>query len=148
MTLLQVIDTIEAVAAAQPSVNMIVRSDVFKLNTWPGARYGAFAWTQGEHTLVPGTSLMRLRFSFIYADRLTEDRRNEVEVQSAGMETLGNIVRQLEEMDLLPGGDVTFTAFNQRFKDECAGVFCGVTLVVPVAGGCAETFADRDILTI
>lgn len=148
MTLLQVIDTIERVAAAQPSVNMIVRNDVFKLNTCPGTQYGAFAWVQGEHSSTPDGQLLRLRFSFIYADRLTDGARNETEVQSVGIATLGNIVRALEDEDILPEGDVTFNTFNQRFKDECAGVFCGVTLLVPFAGGCSEEFSERAILTI
>ena len=148
MTLLQAIDVIEQVAAAQPSVNMIVRGDIFKLNTFPGSQYGAFAWVQGEHSMAAGSSLMRLRFSFIYADRIVNGAHNVTEVQSVGMDTLANIVRQLEELDILADGDVTFNSFNQRFKDECAGVFCGVTLLVPVGSECAEPFTKRDILTI
>ena len=49
MTLLEVIRAIELVASRQPSVKMIVENDVFRLNEKADARYGIFAWTQGQH---------------------------------------------------------------------------------------------------
>ena len=39
-------------------------------------------------------------------------------------------------------GDWTFTTFNQRFVDECAGVFCSVALQVPVDTICDENYFD------
>lgn len=139
MTLLQLIRTIERVAAGQPAVGTIVRNDIFRLNAAPAVRYGAFAWLQGEHRSGDG-SLMDYSFTFFYADRLTADRANEIEVQSVGVEVLTNIVRQLEDLGVFREGDVTFRTFNQRFADECAGVYCSVTLQVLKDGLCSDAY--------
>ena len=135
MNLLQVIRAIELTAAGEPAVNTIVRNDIFRLNAAPSVRYGVFAWLQGDHRTEPGSGLMQYTFTFFYTDRLTEDRGNEIEVQSVGIETLENIILQLEDAGIF-AGEHTFTTFNQRFSDECAGVFCQVSLEVPKNGTC------------
>ena len=141
MTLAQVIDIFEKVAMQQPSINMIVRNDVFRINTSPSLKYGVFAWTQGQHSgSIAG--MTSYAFSFFYVDRLKEDLSNQVEVQSAGCETIGNILRALEEYDI-EVGNYTMQTFNQRFTDECAGVFCNVALSVPQVSACPETYGER-----
>ena len=50
MTLIETIREIESAAIRQPSVNMIVRSDVLRINKTPDRRYGIFAWTQMQHS--------------------------------------------------------------------------------------------------
>lgn len=125
----------------QPSINMIVRNDVFRINTSPSLKYGVFAWTQGQHSgSIAG--MTSYAFSFFYVDRLKEDLSNQVEVQSVGCETIGNILRALEEYDI-EVGSYTMQTFNQRFTDECAGVFCNVTLSVPQVSACPETYGER-----
>lgn len=141
MTLAQVIDIFEKVAMQQPSINMIVQNDVFRINSSPSLKYGVFAWTQGQHSgSIAG--MTSFAFSFFYVDRLKEDLSNQVEVQSAGCETIGNILRALEEYDI-EVGSYTMQTFNQRFTDECAGVFCNVTLSVPQVSACPETYGER-----
>ena len=140
MTLMQLIQIIEGVAMRQPNINMIVRNDVFRINSAPSLQYGVFAWTQGQHS---GNTQGQNSFSFtfFYVDRLKEDLSNQIEVQSVGCDTLANIVRTLVENDI----DVesyTLQTFNQRFTDDCAGVFCNVTLSVMPTYGCAETYPD------
>jgi hypothetical protein len=145
MTLAQVITAIETAAMAQPSVEMIVRNDIFRLNACPDARYGVFAWLQGEHGQEADADLRQYAFTFFYVDRLTADKGNEVDIQSAGIDTLTNIVRYMEERydGLFAIGRLSFQTFNQRFADECAGVFCRVTFETPaVQTACAESFAD------
>lgn len=141
MTLAQVIDIFEKVAMQQPSINMIVRNDVFRINSSPSLKYGIFAWVQGQHSgSIAG--MTSYAFSFFYVDRLKDDLSNQVEVQSAGCETIGNILRALEEYDI-EVGNYTMQTFNQRFTDECAGVFCNVTLSVPQVSACPETYGER-----
>ncbi len=139
MTLAETIRAIEAAAILQPSVNMIVRNDIFRLNSIPNAKYGVFGWTQGQHQI--GEDSQIFNFTFFYIDRLTADKANEVEVQSVGIQTIGNILRMLEEAGI-PYQEWTAQTFNQRFLDECAGVFTNVRLEVPTATICAETFDD------
>ena len=142
MTLAQVIRAIELTASKQPAVNMIVRNDIYRLNAAPDARYGVFAWLQGQHSGSLGDSLVRFRFTLFYADRLTSDLSNQEEIQSTGIEVLTNILRYLDAQGLAVTDPYTFRTFNERFHDDCAGVFCDVSFAVPAGSDCAESFGD------
>ena len=140
MTLAQLIRLFEGIAKEQPSINMIVQQDVFRINSAPSLKYGVFAWTQGQHSgSINGMSAYS--FSLFYVDRLKEDQSNQIEIQSVGCETIGNILRMLDEYDV-EVSNYTMQTFNQRFTDECAGVFCNVTLSVLPTIGCAEAYDD------
>lgn len=142
MTLMQVIKAFEIIASHQPSVNMIVQNDIFRLNSKSDARYGVFGWTQGIHTSGVESDMINYQFTFFYVDRLTEDKGNQIEIQSVGIETLDNIIREMDARGLFVDTNYTMQTFNQRFLDECAGVFCNVTFSVPAASLCSESFGD------
>lgn len=141
MTLKEAIKVIELVASQQPSVNMIVENDVFRLNAKPDARYGVFAWLQGQHSASVDSNTLSLQFTFFYVDRLTGDKGNQLEIQSVGIQTLDNILRRLDDLGMWVSR-YTFQTFNQRFVDECAGVFTNVTIDIPISSVCPESFAD------
>ena len=141
-TLRGTIRAVELIASRHPAINMIVRNDVFRLNAIPNARYGVFAWTQGMHNASPDSQFTNFVFTFFYVDRLTNDKGNELEIQSFGIQVLTDIVRTLDDNGIFTDVAYTFQAFDQRFADECAGVYCNVTLSVPVDGNCPETWAD------
>jgi len=143
MNLLELIRTIEDAAAEQPSVAMIVENDIFRLNSYADARFGTFAWVQGRHRADINDDFMRYAFTLYYVDRLRADLANQVEVQSVGIETLQNVLRVLRDRGIEPE-TYEFTTFNQRFTDECAGVFCSVILVV-ANGGCADVVDQSDL---
>lgn len=146
MTLSQLIQTIERVASLQPSINMIVQQDVFRINSAPSLRYGVFAWTQGQHSgSING--MQTYSFSLFYVDRLLEDLSNQIEIQSVGCETIGNILRALDEYDV-EVGNYTIQTFNQRFTDECAGIFCNVNLSVMPTTRCAEDNGEENDVII
>ena len=150
MTLYQVIQAIEAVAGNQPSVRSIVRNDIFKLSSVPDARYGVFGWMQNSHASNADSSLIRWNFTFYYVDRLTDTHSNQVEAQSVGIETLTNIIKALRNAGIW-ATDYTFTTFNQRFADECAGVFALVTFETLAGSRCPEEYiieADKGSFNI
>ena len=136
MSLRDVIDMITARLTAMNG-GSVIANDIFRLNTMADATYPAVAWTQREHRFVLDSSLAYYSFSLIYVDRLLEDKSNEVNVQSAGIMFLGELFRQLAQDGLEVDGDVTFQTFNQRFLDDCAGVFANVTFSAPVDTLCA-----------
>ena len=142
MTLKEAIKVIEVVASQQPSVNMIVENDVFRLNAKADARYGVFAWLQGQHSTSIDSNTLSLQFTFFYVDRLTGDKSNQLEIQSVGIQTLDNILRKLDDLGMWVSNNYTFQTFNQRFLDECAGVFTNVTIDIPISSVCSESFAD------
>ena len=142
MTLSDTVRLIETCAGNQPAVRSIVRNDIFRLNSLPDAKYAVFGWTQGQHLATIDAYFYTFRFTFFYIDRLTADRSNEVEIQSVGIQVLENVLRMLADRDVLPDGDWVFTTFNQRFEDDCAGVFCSVALTVPIDFVCSEGYFD------
>lgn len=148
MTLAQLIHIFERVAMQQPSLKMIVQSDVFRINSAPSLQYGVFAWTQGQHSgNING--MQTYNFTFFFVDRLKSDKSNQIEIQSVGCETIGNILRTLSEEYDIEIANYSIQPFNQRFTDECAGVFCNVSLSVLPTLACDEIFdnTNNDFLT-
>lgn len=143
MTLKETIQAIEWAAIQQPSINMIVRNDIFRLNSCQYARYGVFGWTQQQHT--EEEDLITFNFNFFYVDRLNEDKSNEIDIQSVGIQTLSNIIRLLEGKGIYTES-WQYQTFNQRFHDECAGVYATVALQADVNSVCSEAFPDLHIL--
>lgn len=141
MTLAQIIAKMEAVALEQPSIRTVVSNDVFRLNSMPDTKYGVFAYTQGQHRANLDRETMTFTFSLFYVDRLTEDGGNEVEVQSTGVSTLANIIRELA--DDFGIYDWSVDTFNQRFKDLCAGAFASVAIEIPIDYTCSEDFSHE-----
>lgn len=141
MTLFDAVRRIERAARAQLTVKTIVGGDIYRLNTIPDAEYGVFCWTQGQHYRDEDSDLIQYRFTFFYVDRLTHDKRNELEIQSVGIRTLSNIIARLED-EGLPSGQVTFDSFTERFTDECAGVMASVTFSTAIDFLCADSSGD------
>ena len=142
MTLVELIKTMEVVASHQPSIHMVVENDIFRLNNKADAKYGVFAFVQGQHTTSIDSSVISYTFTLFYVDRLKNDRSNQIEIQSVGIQTLDNIIRAMDDVGIFVETSYSFQVFNQRFTDECAGVFCNVSLSVPVGSACPESFAD------
>ena len=139
MTLKEITQAIEKVALDQPAINMLVRNDIFRLNSYTKARYGVFGWTQQAHTEDSDTDILTYNFTFFYVDRLNEKRSNEVDIQSVGMTALSNIIRALQPYGIY-ADTWEYQTFNQRFHDECAGVYTNVALQVNVNYTCDEEF--------
>lgn len=141
MTLKSFIEILEATAARQAAVKEIVPQDVYKLNQKPDAKYGAFAWLHGQHGETIGEPVRTLRFTLFYVDRLTEDKSNQLDIQSVGLEVLSNILRTIvfehgEEVSIPE--TVTYRPFLERFTDDCAGVYCDAAVQVDVDDICEE----------
>lgn len=143
MTLRDIIRMIEGTAMSRPEIGTIIRQDVFHLNELPDARYGVFAWQQGVHNDRNDGGEISYRFTLFYVDRLAEGRRNEIEVQSAALVSLGGILRTLSEDGALGLADGwMFTTFAQRFSDLCAGAYAEVTVTASPDALCPDMFGD------
>lgn len=138
MQLRRVIDKMTEYAMEQPSINTIVPSDIYRLNAMPSAKYGVFCWTQRQHS-VSADGNITFNFVLFYVDRLMADKSNETEIQDVGISTISNIIKLLNE----DGYDIqswTIDTFNQRFVDECAGVFANVAITAQMDNICGYDF--------
>lgn len=136
MTLYDIIQAFEAIALAQPTVQMVVPDDIYSLNDNPEAKYGVFGYTQGQHSA--SGDWMNYAFTLFYIDRLTETADNKVFVQSVGIDTIANILATLAEEFPVEVASSTFECFTERFSDECAGVMASVTITAPRHVICAN----------
>ena len=152
MTLYDVIGAIEAAAARQPSVNMIVRQDIYRLNDIADARYGVFGWLQGQHRGATQRSTRTYGFTLFYVDRLIEGEPLDdtaaagmEAVQSVAVETLDNIVKALAAAGIM-AEPYTFRTFNQRFADQCAGAYVEVELTAELSVICEHEYIEKQII--
>ena len=86
---------------------------------------------------MPADKRWDLLANYVDRTRLRNDIANQVEVQSVGMDVLQNVLRILRDAGVEPES-YEFQTFNQRFSDECAGVFCSAVLLVDAGSECAE----------
>lgn len=139
MTLYSIIEQLKSVAMQQPTINMIVENDIYKLNGIPDAQYGVFAFTQDTHSVGEGNNFITYNFTLFYVDRLLADKSNQIEIQSVGIQTLSNILRVIDDNGMMVGAK-TFQPFLQKFTDECAGVFVKTSITTTIDYICAESF--------
>lgn len=138
MTLADIISKLEQTALAHPCVNQIVENDAFRLNEMPEAKYGVFAFVQGNHSGQMDNTLATYNFTLFYIDRLNEKADNEIAIQSVGVSTIATILRNMEQYCEV--GQWTATPFRQRFVDQCAGVFVSVAFTAPVEWNCEDNY--------
>lgn len=143
MTLYEIFKIINNVAVAQPNVNTIVNTgNVYDLNTENyQIKYASFCAQQGEHT--QNGDFMTYSFNLFYVDRLTDERRNKLEVQSNAITTLNNIINGLTQIELIDvNSEITYQVFTERFTAECAGAYCTLRVTTDTPY-CYDEFINR-----
>ena len=105
-----------------------------------------YLFTSPTDDITVGDNTTRYGLTLYYADRLLADSSNEVDVFSAGVETLKNIIRQLELLDEIV--DVTdepiirlFTE-TQKMADACAGAYCRLSITALNTAACPVYFDE------
>lgn len=141
MTLQEIINILKKIALTQPNVRTATSGDIYEvMNGNPSVKYGVFHITQNTHQSFDNRDVYGL--NLFYVDRNEDDNANTLQVQSVGKTVIDNIVKSFcEEFD----GEfptITYTPFTQRFKDDTAGVFAGLSLEVYKEWTCAEGFGD------
>lgn len=129
MTLKQLIYNILEIAKEKPNIRTAKEGNVYDLNSMPDVEYNVFWLTQGQHRV--DEQEITYNFNMFYISRLTDDFGNKVDIHSDGIVELNNIINTIvEELDCEVEYPLSFTTFNQRFSDECAGVFVSVNILV------------------
>ena len=137
MMLRDLIRLIEDYKEGNHLIGLVVPNDIFRLNTLPDVTYPVLGWTQGQHRLTAENGLLYFSLTVFYVVRLLADKSNELEIQSAGVAVLTDLVHYLEDRGAFVYGDITLTPFNQRFTDECAGVYASITFELPAETLCS-----------
>lgn len=130
MTLIQAINELLKIGGRQKNINYTGEGDIYTLNTNNSIDYGVFFITQNQHTQDENTITYSL--NLYYIDRLLENEKNTLSIQSTGIILLGNIINTFNESvdECEIEYDITYQPFTHRFADACAGVYAVVNLTV------------------
>lgn len=123
--------------AHKSNIKTILHSDVYQLNNLPDLTYSVLCIEQDEHTELE--DVWRLRLRLTYVDLLPESNPEDynsslLEIQDQGLSKISNILNGIPEDWLIESR--AYRVFNQRFNDDCAGVYCWITLDVPKDSRC------------
>lgn len=129
MTLKQLIYNILEIAKEKPNIRTAEEGNIYDLNNMPDVEYNVFWLTQGQHRV--GESTITYNFNMFYVNRLSDNLDNKIDIQSDGIVELVNIINSIvDELDVEVEYPLNFTPFNQRFSDDCSGVYTSVNIVV------------------
>lgn len=137
MTLKHLIDELLITASTEKNINFVGAGDIYDLNNIPDIDYSVFYITVGTTQMYENYCVYTL--NLFYVDRLVNEATdlNRLKIQSDGMLHLTNILNRLNYTeDVTLSYPLQFTCFNQRFADDCAGVFCTVQITADNLGIC------------
>lgn len=119
MNITQVLDKTVKYASQLQFVNTVFKGDIYEnLNGHPDIKYGVVNIDIPSVTINENMQVMDIYL--YYADRLTQDGKNEYEIKSTSELVLSSIINYLGEIgDVFDGYQVNF--FNQQFADNLAG---------------------------
>ena len=138
MTLFDIIRNLQAIAAQEPSVRSVSDGDIYDaLNAAVDIKYGCFHITQDTHTT--NGDLDQWGLNLFYIDRLLDNGENRLSIQSAGITILENVLKRFADtFGAEYMNNIVYTPFTQRFKDNCAGVFCKISVSTVMDNLCEE----------
>lgn len=113
--------------------------DVYKNLNSGGQVYPATNLTIDSVNEDTDNDLMIFNGTIIYVDMLTNDIINKLNVQSAGITILSQILDRL--IDVNSGWETTrrdYTIFTEKFADLCAGAFVNFSISVPISKICDD----------
>lgn len=132
ITLNTIIHTIVHKAKELPNIGTVVLNDIYELNSMQNVEYSVFGITQNQHYYDTQNQIMYYSFNLFYADRLTENKQDEIDAQSLGIQLLHYLVQELEETtQLIVVNNYTFNTFQEKFQSLTAGAYVNVTFGVP-----------------
>ena len=128
MTLLEIVEQFQQIAENQHNINYVGEGDIYTLNSLPNIDYGVFYITQQKHS--QDENVTKYNLTLFYVDRLLNDGKNKLAVQSTGITLLTNIINIfLNSNDVEIEGDVQLTTYKEKFVDDCAGAFAEITVI-------------------
>lgn len=136
----ELIKLIERISLSHPYVNSFYQD--IDINSESNIRFASIVLVDGTHS--DSGNLTTYNFEIIYADRLTTDRDNSLEIKSAGMDAVKEIINTLKGNYMVSlSTDNSINVFKQRFVDECAGIVMSFSITMPSnAGNCQTPFKD------
>lgn len=125
----ELVKLIKDISLALPDVNSFYTGDVYEINADQSVKYASVVLTNQEHNFDNNNDKFNYNFVLFFIDRLIDDESNRIDVQTAGISALKNIVTALEDYGIIIDS-FRFTLFKERFNDICSGAYANLTIQI------------------
>lgn len=146
----ELVKLIENISLHIPNINSFYIGDVYEINSDPTVKYSTVVMTNQESTFSTTDERYTYNFVLFYIDRLTDDEKNRLDIQSHAIDALSNIIEILGNSYNCIIDNYRFEVFQERFADLCSGAFARVSIVVDEMD-CVESFkiiSENDLKAI
>ena len=119
--------TLKSLSNTHSLVNDYAEGDVYEYMNSGMHKYPCVFMTMNNIT--SDSASTNYNFTMFYIDRLISDGSNKINVQSIGVQVIKQILSKL--FDIYPEIEISsteYTPFTEKFADDCAGVFCQISL--------------------
>ena len=146
MTLQKLLNTIGVIGVRDKLVNFTgCGGSVYELNDLTIKNYPIlYCSPTGTHRVEDNYTTYQL--SLFYIDRLLEDNSNGVDIHSAAVEVLKQIIRKIQKSDGVIGisDEYSINLFTEteKFKDRCNGAYATVEISVVNDTTCEDEYLD------
>ena len=125
-----VVNRIEkAVRNVDKTIGNFFYGDIYNINHIQEIKYPAVVITNSTHNAT--SDYITYYFNIFYVDRLTADKKNKLDVQSAATMTLKNTMQLIDE-NYLVNDNYELHTFEEKFNDVCAGAYINVGIRCPL----------------
>ena len=134
MTLVDLVKKLKAIQEAHPMIRTFGEGDIYDyVDNGGEIEYPVF-WTVVRPSVYNGTT-MRYDLVLLFADLLTEDKSNRLQIQSDQMLVSLDVLGKLKldnayTFNTAPNASVEF--FQERFDDFTAGVSIAIQITAPM----------------
>lgn len=104
--------------------------DIYEFHNSGNRNYSTFVLTQGENNQI-NENYTQYNFTAFVTDRLTDDEKNLLEVQSNCATILNQIMIEIQDKLEYFSESETMSFWKEKFNDLCAGCFIQFSLQVP-----------------
>lgn len=123
------IKTIKTVTSNNSLVNEFGEGDIYEhLNSGEHKYPCVFLTVQ---TVVPNNDMLTINGTLFYVDRMLTNNVNKNEIISNGITILSQIFQKLLEDTVVMDRVSSYTPFDEKFADICAGVFASFSATIP-----------------
>lgn len=131
MDLNEIYDKIKTYALGTQGVESATIGQVYTIWNSLHMQYGAFNAILNYVSYTDNNA--ELHFTFYYGDKVANDSSNVYNVQTTGFHVMRNVIQHLIDDYELDGLDtLQIYPFTQKFGDILGGVYCDVTIYVPI----------------
>lgn len=143
LTYKQLLGLIKTIARNHPCVSSVFFNE-YNLTSIPNIQYPALIVLNTSSNLT--ASVNTHNFTLIWADRLTKDGDNWIDVQSRGYGTVPEIINALNNyIGLSDIETITLNSFKEQHADLLAGVAADISLQTVSELGNCDYLCDCDI---